>query len=211
MQSRQKSRRNQNELNLNLALSNQQSVSVGGTGATVGGAISSGGGIGSYMGGGLGGGSGYEYCFAGNTPVLMADYSEKPIRETVLFQDSVIVPTNRGGLEEGQIIHRTETMYSKWLKITFTDGRVVEVRPTHRYRAAGGEWVAALELERSFHLNDDGLWEACEVIDRVWVEDGELDFYNIGVRHPAKSYVAAGDWVSNAKPSGEFGQGEPET
>jgi hypothetical protein len=130
----------------------------------------------------------------------MANGGEKPIRETLLYADTVVVPDENGKLEEGQIVFRTETMFSKWVKITFEDGRVVEVRPNHRYRVVGGGWTLASTLEQSFHLNETLHWEFCKVLSIELIEKkGELDFYNLGVRHPAHSYVAHGDWVSNLK------------
>jgi hypothetical protein len=149
------------------------------------------------------GGDGGDYgglCFSGDTLVLMADGSSRPIRETVLYADFVAVPNENGRLEKGRIILRTETMFKAWVKITFEDGRVVEVQPNHRYRSHAGAWEFAVGLEESFHLDEHNKWITCAVVE-IEPVTGDLDFYNIGVDHPAHAYVAAGDWVSNRKPS----------
>lgn len=144
------------------------------------------------------------FCFAGDTMILMANGTEKPIRDTVLYADVVVVPDESGKLEFGQVIHRSETMFDRWVKLTFEDGRVVEVRGNHRYRSARGEWVFASVLEHSVHLDETGHWSICNVTSVETVDQkGELDFYNLGVRHKSHAYVAAGDWVSNRKPQFE--------
>jgi len=205
MQARVRSGRFQNDLNLLLGVSTVQSASPGGTGASVGSATSAGGAVGSVIGGtggggGYGGGGGEFECFAGDTPILMANGSIKPIRETLLYADVVAVPDENGKLEAGRINYRTETMFHRWIKITFEDGRIVEVRPNHRYRDDAGGWVMASHLEYSFHLDETAHWVKCKVLSIELIEHGELDFYNIGVGHSAHAYVAHGDWVSNRKP-----------
>ena len=64
--------------------------------------------------------------------------------------------------------------------------------------------MLASQLEQSYHLDEFKRWQVCKVLSiEVMERHGELDFYNIGVRHPAHAYVASGDWVSNLKPQSE--------
>jgi hypothetical protein len=208
IQIRQKAGRFQNDLNLALGIAGPVSASSGGTGASVGGAIGAGGGVTSIVGGGSGsggddGGDLGGRCFGGDTLVTMADGPEKPIRETKLFSDVVMVPVVGGRVEHGRIIHRTETIYTDWLRVTFEDGRVVDVRPEHRYRTVGGDFVAIRDLQHVIHLNSEKKWEVMEITKKETLS-GEMDFYNLGVEHTAKAYIAAGDWVSNIKPLDAF-------
>src|SRR5262245_59330860 len=87
MQARQRSGRNQNDLNLALGLAKRTSVTAGSAGGSVGAGSAAGGGIASVIGGGGGtgdGGGGYGgggeggYCFSGDTLVRLMDGSEKP-------------------------------------------------------------------------------------------------------------------------------------
>jgi Ca2+-binding RTX toxin-like protein len=130
-------------------------------------------------------------CFVAGTPILMADWSEKPI-EAIAVGDKVMAFDGHGGLEPRAVTHLFRHENREVLEVAG-----VAVTGLHRFFTDGGEWVPAQELNGVHRLvKADG---STHPVGTVIKSDKLQTVYNFTVEG-LHTYVAGGWRVHNVKP-----------
>ena len=135
-----------------------------------------------------GDGGGAE-CFTGDTPILMADGSEKPIAE-IKPGDLIASFSNLGEIKSELVL---ENIVSGRRRLINIDG--VKATPPHPFLCANGKWIFAREIEPGIELvNADG---SSHIVRQIY-SDGEADnVYNLEVAG-GDCFVAGGFRVHNS-------------
>jgi hypothetical protein len=87
-------------------------------------------------------------CFPGDTPILMADGTTKPIR-AIDFSDWIMAldPAQPfAGLVPRQVTRLYRNTTDTWLKLTFLDGGTLSATPGHEMLAADGRFARLDQL-----------------------------------------------------------------
>jgi hypothetical protein len=163
----------------------------GGTGADAGGGGGGGGDGGGGDGGGDGGGG--DGCFTGETLILMADGTSRPIADIVVGDLVAAFADHRGSALESRAV--TDVMKHENHSVYSIDGLVLATGE-HPFLSGGGDWVDADSINPGdeLTLGNGGL----HVVERIARADGVHDVYNLTVEG-LHTYVAGGFRVHNSK------------
>jgi hypothetical protein len=201
LESRYRADRGQETLNIELGLVTKQTVKENeSASASASNTVTGGGSV--IAGASSGSSGGGTLCFAGHTPVTLPDGSR--ITFKYLFNHFPRIRyikcfDERNRETKGEITHVYESVAYEYLKVTFSDGTIDEVKPEHRYFTVKGEYEPIRDLKGRFVATESG--EPVQVMDfeTVHAPDG-VKFYNMTVSE-FHNYCANGKRVSNLKPA----------
>lgn len=149
-------------------------------------------------GGGPGGGN-YDPppCFIGETPIWMADWSEKPI-EKIEEDDYVIAFDDYGHLHRARVLRVYKHRVFECLEVDFADDRRTGVTEEHPYWQRGSEFIPIGEIKFSVTYADGDWTDTPIAAKRTLHFENGIYVYNLEIE-TYQTYIANRDGVHNRK------------